>query len=99
MTAKVLAFFNNKGGLGKTSLAYHLAWVYSDLGVCVLAADLDPQANLSAAFTDDESLEEFWREDAHPRTVYGCVRPLQERHGLSFKSGPCGSRNSRPFSF
>ncbi len=44
MTA--VAFFNNKGGVGKTSLVYHLAWMCADLGVCVVAADLDPQANL-----------------------------------------------------
>ena len=27
-----IAFFNNKGGVGKTSLAYHLAWMYADRG-------------------------------------------------------------------
>ena len=45
---KTIAFFNNKGGVGKTSLVYHLAWMYADLGVSVVAADLDPQANLTA---------------------------------------------------
>jgi cellulose biosynthesis protein BcsQ len=24
---KTIAFFNNKGGVGKTSLVYHLAWM------------------------------------------------------------------------
>ena len=28
-----LAFFNNKGGVGKTSLVYHLAWMYASRGV------------------------------------------------------------------
>ncbi|MHC1595014.1 MAG: ParA family protein [Methanotrichaceae archaeon] len=50
MSAPVVAFFNNKGGVGKTSLVYHLAWMYADLGLKVLVADLDPQANLTAAF-------------------------------------------------
>ena len=47
---KTIAFFNNKGGVGKTTLVYHLAWMYAELGFSVVAADLDPQANLSAVF-------------------------------------------------
>lgn len=46
----VIAFFNNKGGVGKTSLVYHIAWMLSELGWNVLAADLNPQANLTGAF-------------------------------------------------
>jgi ATPases involved in chromosome partitioning len=43
MSAPIIAFFNNKGGVGKTSLVYHLSWMYADLGLNVLASDL-PQA-------------------------------------------------------
>jgi chromosome partitioning protein len=49
----IVAFFNNKGGVGKTSLACHLAWMFAERGHRVPAADLDPQANLSAAFLED----------------------------------------------
>jgi chromosome partitioning protein len=45
MTPPIIAFFSNKGGVGKTSLVYHLAWMYFDLELKVVAADLDPQAN------------------------------------------------------
>ena len=45
MSIPVISFFNNKGGVGKTSLVYHLSWMFSDLGMKVLAADLDPQSN------------------------------------------------------
>lgn len=38
---KIVTFFNNKGGVGKTSLVYHLAWMYGSMGLRVLAADLD----------------------------------------------------------
>ena len=54
---KTIAFFNNKGGVGKTSLVYHLAWMYADLGLSVVAADLDPQANLTSMFLDDDRLD------------------------------------------
>ena len=78
---KTVAFFNNKGGVGKTSLVYHLAWMYARLGVNVLAADLDPQANLTSMFLDDEELEPLWPDSGERRTVYGALRPLLEGTG------------------
>ena len=59
----VVAFFNNKGGVGKTSLVYHLAWMLGGMGVGVVAADLDPQANLTSAFLEEEALERLWPVD------------------------------------
>ncbi|APB34806.1 cobyrinic acid a,c-diamide synthase [Gloeomargarita lithophora Alchichica-D10] len=78
MTAPIIAFFNNKGGVGKTSLVYHLAWMYFDLGLKVIAADLDPQANLTAAFLNEDRLEEVWEgSNTHSyNTIFQCVRPL-----------------------
>ncbi len=76
MSVPIIAFFNNKGGVGKTSLVYHLAWIYHDLGLRVVAADLDPQANLTAAFLEEERLEEIWLLNNQPNTVYRCVQPL-----------------------
>jgi chromosome partitioning protein len=78
MTVPMIAFFNNKGGVGKTSLVYHLAWMYCDLGLRVVAADLDPQANLTAAFLDEDRLEEVWEnsEDQSYDTVFRCIKPL-----------------------
>ncbi len=78
---KTIAFFNNKGGVGKTSLVYHLAWMYSDLGLDVVAADLDPQANLTSMFLDDERLEALWSETGIRQTVHGALRPLLEGTG------------------
>lgn len=78
MTTPVLTFFNNKGGVGKTSLVYHLAWMLSRTGHRVLACDLDPQANLTAAFLDEERLERLWEGDVGEagRTIFQCVEPL-----------------------
>jgi cellulose biosynthesis protein BcsQ len=78
---KTVAFFNNKGGVGKTSLVYHLAWMYAELGLSVVAADFDPQANLSSMFLDEERLEALWPDGDHPKTVYGAIRPLIEGTG------------------
>lgn len=79
---KTIAFFNNKGGVGKTSLVYHLAWMYADRGLRVLVADLDPQANLTAMFIDDDRLIDLW-EGKPGNTVVDSLKPLVERTGIS----------------
>ncbi len=81
MSVPVLTFFNNKGGVGKTSLIYHVAWMLSDMGLSVLTADLDPQGNLSAAFLDDEELEKLWPENGSSRTIFGAIEPLRRGVG------------------
>ncbi|WP_298135099.1 ParA family protein [Acidiferrobacter sp.] len=78
---KTIAFFNNKGGVGKTSLVYHLAWMYADMGLPVVAADLDPQANLTSMFVDDDRLEALWPDDSHTKTIFGAIQPLLEGTG------------------
>ncbi len=71
-----LAMFNNKGGVGKTSMVYHLAWMLAQKGVRVVAADLDPQSNLTAAFLDEDELVELTAEGAEDATLYHAVEEL-----------------------
>ncbi len=79
MSIPVIAFFNNKGGVGKTSIVYHLAWMFSDRGFRVITADLDPQGNLTAAFLDEDRLEQTMTPSTgSPLTVYGSVEPLMD---------------------
>ncbi|MGC8560989.1 MAG: ParA family protein [Phycisphaerae bacterium] len=78
---KTVAFFNNKGGVGKTSLVYHLAWMFADMGHQVMAADLDPQANLTSMFLDEPEVETLFPDNAPPQTVLGVVQPLLKRRG------------------
>ena len=78
---KTIAFFNNKGGVGTTSLVYHLAWMYAELGLSVIAADLDPQANLTGMFIDDDRLTTLWPDRAHTKTIFGAIQRLLEGTG------------------
>jgi cellulose biosynthesis protein BcsQ len=71
---KTIAFFNNKGGVGKTTLVYHLASMFADLGVRVVAADLDPQANLTSISLPLDALAEI-EEDRLP-TIYDVIAPV-----------------------
>lgn len=77
---KTIAFFNNKGGVGKTSLLYHLAWMFALRGRKVVAADLDPQANLSGMFLQDSRIEALWSAGGGA-TVYSAMQPLIEGTG------------------
>jgi chromosome partitioning protein len=47
---RIISIFNQKGGVGKTSLAFHLGWYLSEIGHRTLLVDLDPQGNLSSLF-------------------------------------------------
>ncbi len=82
MTVPVLTFFNSssteEGGVGKTSLVYHVAWMLSEAGRSTLVADLDPQANLTASFFDEDTLEDLWEDPDPATTAYECVKPLTE---------------------
>lgn len=73
---RTIALFNNKGGVGKTSLVYHLAWMFADQGIKTLAVDLDPQANLTAMFLNEEQLETLCPDAEHPNTIYGAINPI-----------------------
>jgi chromosome partitioning protein len=76
MNRPILTFFNNKGGVGKTSLVYHLSCMFAEQGFRVLAVDLDPQANLTAAFLNEDQLAALWADDAGVTTIFRSVKPL-----------------------
>ncbi|MBL7648184.1 MAG: ParA family protein [Candidatus Hydrogenedentes bacterium] len=73
---KTIAFFNNKGGVGKTTLVYHVAHMCAELGHRVLAVDLDPQANLTAMFLQESVLEQIWPEEGENRSILTCIQPI-----------------------
>jgi cellulose biosynthesis protein BcsQ len=52
----------------------------SEMGIPVVVADFDPQANLTSAFLADERLEEIWGAPEF-RTAAGSIQPLIEREG------------------
>jgi cellulose biosynthesis protein BcsQ len=72
---KSIIFFNNKGGVGKTTTVYHVAWMLSELGVRTIAVDLDPQSNLTSMFLTTERLEEIY-ENNIPITILDSINPV-----------------------
>jgi cellulose biosynthesis protein BcsQ len=76
MTSKSVCFFNNKGGVGKTTLVANLA---AELALnCkkkILLIDADPQCNLTQYLLSDEDyIQEYQKDD--PVTVYSVIHPL-----------------------
>ncbi len=47
---KVISFLNQKGGVGKTTMAFNTAHALAEKGYNVLCIDMDPQANLGLLF-------------------------------------------------
>lgn len=55
--------FNNKGGVGKTTLTYHLAHALGELGYKVLMLDADPQCNLTIYSVPLEKIHDIWEQE------------------------------------
>lgn len=72
---RIVTFFNNKGGVGKTTTVYHVAWMLSELGIKTIAIDLDPQSNLTSMFLADERLETVYDENL-PVTILDAITPI-----------------------
>lgn len=60
---KIVSLFNNKGGVGKSTLSYHLGCALGELGKKVLFVDLDPQCNLTINAMFEDELEQIWKEE------------------------------------
>lgn len=72
-----IALANNKGGIGKTTLCFELAWGLAEKGYKVAMLDLDPQANLTTRCLfdkRDEGLLPLKKEE----TVWGLVSDLED---------------------
>jgi len=60
---KIISIFNNKGGVGKTTLTYHLAHILAEMGKKILLIDMDVQSNLSLFSMDEEKLGNIWKAE------------------------------------
>ena len=74
---KLISVFNNKGGVGKTTIAWNLADSMARLGKRVLIIDFDPQCNISIALLGEETFVKLLPAENLP---YGtCIRSFLQR--------------------
>ncbi|MBH0097927.1 ParA family protein [Salinibacterium sp. NSLL150] len=77
-----IAVFNNKGGVGKTTLLCNLAAYLSlRLNYSVLIVDADPQCNATQNLFGDEVVNDIYENDKF--TVDKVIRPLAQGRGFS----------------
>lgn len=82
---KSLVFFNNKGGVGKTTLLCNVAAYLAlekRLKICVI--DADPQCNSTQYFFDEETVEKIY-SDKQSFTIQSIIDPLVEGTGYQEK--------------
>lgn len=90
---KVVTFFNNKGGVGKTTTVVNLASYLSiKLNKRVLLIDLDPQSNSTQLIIPEEDWGKFYGERPTHKTIFNYFEnmdegdPRIENHGIPVKA-------------
>lgn len=80
---KSIAFFNNKGGVGKTTLLCNVAaYLSQEKNLRILVIDADPQCNATQYMFDEDMLYYFYEETAS-FTIFNIIRPLSLGKGYS----------------
>ncbi len=77
MRSKKLALFNNKGGVGKTTLAFHLGVEFAKKGYKTVLMDLDAQCNLTRQALGDSFYEQTLFSSLN-KTVYDVLKGVVE---------------------
>ena len=79
---RVIALMNQKGGVGKTTMAFNLAHAFKHQGKKVLCIDMDPQANFSSLFTIPANDD---RRNIH-HLLINSIKELKALHTPTFLS-------------
>lgn len=80
--ATTITFFNHKGGVGKTTLLYHLAWKFTQKGKKVLMVDADSQCNLSTLSLGEEGFAQHYQQNPNDNIKTGLAPAFESRPKL-----------------
>ena len=95
-----VVFFNNKGGVGKTTLCCNVAsCVGAGHGKNVLLIDCDPQCNSTRLILGDERCEDLYydgKEGFQSDTILSVLRPILDgESSINTKVTPVDSKHNR----
>lgn len=76
---KVISLFNNKGGVGKTTLCVNIAsYLKKNYGKRIILVDADPQANSTQMLIPEDRWDNFYGEEHTSGTIMEFLAPLEE---------------------
>ena len=79
-----IAFFNHKGGVGKTTSTFHVGWMLASKGKTTILVDADPQCNLTGV-----ALGEYTEEDENRiENIYKTHSNIKTGLAPAFESQP-----------
>jgi cellulose biosynthesis protein BcsQ len=89
-SARRLAIFNHKGGVGKTTLTVNVGAALAARGHKVLLIDSDPQCNLTSYLLASEVVDDLLdkSDSDEGQTVWSAVKPVSEGVGSVFRVRP-----------
>ena len=76
----LIALFNHKGGVSKTTTTFNLGWAMAEQGKRVLMVDADPQCNLTGTalgLNDEDAFEAFYTNYPQSNIVAGLAPVFQ----------------------
>lgn len=85
---KVIALFNHKGGVSKTTTAFNLGWMLAEKGHSVVLVDADPQCNLTGmvlGYKGPTELDAFYSSHAD-QNIYSALAPAFQSRPESIKA-------------
>lgn len=94
--AKFISIFNNKGGVGKTTLTWNLADALADKGKRVLLVDFDPQCNLSIGMLGAEAFKKVVADTTAPKSIRSFLQGYLQNTGpgpIHVHTGPHTNNN------
>lgn len=88
MIIQSVAFFNNKGGVGKTTLLCNIAsYLALHMDYKVLVVDADPQCNATQLMLNEIDIIDLY-EDKSSFTIHSIIHPLSVGKGYSKNLNP-----------
>lgn len=87
--AKRIALFNHKGGVSKTTTAFHLGWKLAEQGHKTLLVDADPQCNLSGLVLGETNFEAYASGTGGGVTIKSALAPAFESQPRPIEAANC----------
>lgn len=90
---KIIALFNHKGGVSKTTTTFALGWMLAEKGYRVVMIDADPQCNLTGLVLGD-TLDDFYIKNPM-QNIHAGLAPAFESQPRQVEAVDCVQVDSR----